>query len=447
MLGPRLGFHQAQTQSQQQRLVQIAWLAARADALKVSDDALETRLARMVQENPALRWKGRGAPRPAVSRRYVRPPEEEGRPTALDRWSAEPELVEGLASQFRLERTTDEERLAGFHLLGNLDQRGFLASPIDEIAESAEVSVTAARRAQQVLMLMEPEGCGADDLLHYLTWQVQRLYSEDPFFPDLVAMHLDDLKDGKHSRIAKAMDMDEEDVEEYAKMLREIPPFPTYGHGDVTEAQHVSASFDVVRDPTVERWVVAMHEPPRTRVTLDPGFESKLLELPEGEARDNARKMLEEARRVVAEVEDRHSLLKRVAEMAVQRQQRVFREGFGHMQLLTMTDVALQLGVHRSSISRVVAGRYYSFQGETRPLRELFNHRGGDRGGRRRVSTAQLHAAIAEIIATEDPKKPFSDARIHKLLKQRGIHEAPRTVRKHRALAGFGNSRERKQKV
>ncbi len=445
--GPRMGISLVQkaTITQQQRLVMRAMQAARAQILESSDEGIEARLARLIEHNPALRWRNPAAARGgAVARQFARPAEDDRGPMEA-RWTASPELMEHLASQFVLERTTPSQRTAGLMIIGNLDHRGLLAATAEEIVEATpnDLPITEedVEAAQKVVMELEPEGCGARDLLHYLTWTVGRLYEEDPFFPDLIANHLDELRDRKFKRIAKAMEMEEEDVEEYASMLGNVAPWPARGYG-ADPMEHVVPTLEVTRNPETHALQVVVAEPPRSRVVIDQRFEERIKEMEEGTAKKEARAQLDEARAVVRQVEERQSLVGQIAKIAVREQRNYFERGDAALKNLTMNRVADQLQVDPSSVSRAVKGRYYQWGGQVEELRKLFSHR--SKPGK--VSEQKLHALIREVVADENPRKPLTDTEIMEELRRRGVREARRTVAKHRAKAGVPSSRDRRQR-
>lgn len=437
----RLGFgqHQRQVQKQVQLQVMRAIQAQRAQVLEASDDGLEARLAYLVKQNPALRWRGPARPRGEMQKGFARGVETDGAPLEA-RWSVSADLMEKLLDDYRLERTTQEERAAGVWIIGNLDHRGLLASTLEEIAEAAEVSMADVESAQKKVMELEPEGCGATDLLHYLEYMVRKMYPEDPWFPDLVAMHFDEIKGRKYKRIAEAMELDIEDVEEYASMLADVPPWPARGYGS-NPMEHIIPTLDVVRDEVSGALRVEISDPPKARVMIDPRFEEGIKELEVGE-RKEARQALDEARAIVQQIEERHSLVKQIAEIAVREQRAYFDRGAEFLRSLTMKDVADRVQVDASSVSRAVKGRYYMFDGQVSELRSLFAHR--SKPGK--VSETKLHALLRSIVKGEDPRKPLTDVEIRDELRRRGISEARRTIAKHRIRAGIPSSRERKKR-
>jgi RNA polymerase sigma-54 factor len=441
MLGLGLGTHLVQRQEQRLQQTLTPQQRQLVEILELPDHQLERYLDDLLASNPALKRIGDGPLRREgeMDKAFVAPADDD-KPA----WDAtlrdEPDLMSELLNQLRLERTSEAERKAGFHIIGNLDHHGLLAMGLPEIAASAGVSLEEARRAQRIVMnRLEPVGCGADDLVHYLVFMVERKWPEDPFFADIVRNHLEDLKRGRLDRVADAMDMDVEDVEEYQAMLQEVESFPARGYATDAPAESVTPSMDVTFDALSGRWKVEMREAARARVIIDPRFEAELDKLPDGPEKEEKRRKLDEARWLVQNMAQRHSLVKQIADVAVAHQADFFARGAEHMRNLTMTSVANTLGRDTSTVSRAVAGRYLQHPGGVMALRDLFANRGSDAD----TSEAQLHAALMELIDNEDKKRPLSDDALSVALRRRHIHASRRTVAKHRDRMGIPNSRDR----
>lgn len=413
------------------------------DVLELPDVSVDGYLEEMLVQNPALTRVVDGRLGREVRKSFARRATDDDLPPMEARLSASSDLMEHLLEQFRLERTTDEERNAGMMILGNLDEHGLLAMDLEDVAFEARAPIEAAEGAQWIIMRLEPMGCGAIDIVHYLSFMVQEQWPEDPFFPDLIRHHLEDLKRKRFDHVGRLMGLDPEDVEEYHRMLvEEVDPYPARNYADV-QPDYVRPCMDIVRDEESGTWVVEMREAAKAPVKLDPRFEEKIRQIDDAAERKEALEKLEQARWVVRSLEERHSLVKQVAELAVEAQQGFFEHGETHLHNLTMADVAEKLGRDTSTVSRAVMGRYFRWEAGVMALRDLFVNRGGGQD----TSEAKLHACIQELIDGEDKRKPLSDDAIAKLLKKRGLTGvARRTVAKHRERIGIPSSRDRRQR-
>ncbi len=409
------------------------------DLLEVPDASLDTYLADMVTVNPALRRVNLGYQRGGETERgRVRAPDPEER-DPLARLTEGPDFARALLDQFRLEHMTDGERAAGMMILGNLDERGFLGMELEEVARIAQVHPDDAEGAQMILMELDPLGVGADDLQHYLRFMAKRKWPEDPNFRELIDEHLHLLQHGKFRKVARATGLEVEDVQEYWEMIRSLPPYPAYGSGGSVEA-FVQPSMEVFYDEEAEEWDVRMFEDHRRNYELDRSFLQRLETCDDPDERKRMRKQIEEAKVLMANLEQRHSLVKQIAQFAVRHQADFFAKGPEHIRNLTMTNVGKMLSRDTSTVSRAVMGRYFRFEGGVLPLRDLFVNRGSDED----VSEAALHLALQQLIDGEDKRKPLSDDALSKLLKKQGIQASRRTVAKHRDRMGVPSSRDRR---
>lgn len=431
-LSQRMELRQTLT-PQQRQLVEM---------LEVPDASLTGYLEEIVAQNPALkRVVERGGGTQDQSRGSVRREEDERTPLE-GRLAATEDLMEHLWDQFRLERTTDEEVRAAIHIMGNLDRRGILGMSLEEVAEVAEVDVSDAEDAQWLVMRMEPEGCGASSLTEYFVFMVKKLWPEDPFFVDIVSNHLSQLQKKRFRAIAKAMDLDPEDVEEYHSMLSEIDPWPARGFAEIEESNYVQPCMEVFFDDETNRWAVRMFDDAKVHVRVDKKFEAKVEAIEDAVERKAAKRQLEEARAVILNLEQRHSLVKQVAEIAVRHQAAFFERGPEELKNLTMVSVGEVVRRDTSTISRAVMGRYFRWEKGVMALRDLFVNRGGGV----EASEAKLHRALRVVIEGENKKKPLSDDAIAKALKEQGFKISRRTVTKHRERIGIPSSRERRER-
>lgn len=431
------------------------------DVLELPDASMEGYLREMLASNPALQRSpdaGFARDQRSTERRGGGSASAgtEELPPLEARVTDDQDLMAHLLDQLHLERTTDAEFAAAIEILGNLDDHGILEGTIEDVAERANVPLHDAQSAQMIVMQLEPTGCGANTLGQYYAFAVAERWPEDPFFPDIVRDHLDDLRRQRFDRIAAALDQDEEDIEEYHRMFtQEIAPYPARGFAHAAApgaavqrggTEHIRPCMDILAvDPPpadAPPFKVVMHEDPKAPVRINPRFERDVLAMPDGPARKEAMDRLEQARTLIRSLEERHSLVKQIAEAAAREQEEFLRTGDpARLRNLTMAEVAEEVRRDTSTISRAVAGRYFQLGPQILALRDLFVNRGGGQD----TSADALKAAIADIIAAEDKRKPLSDDAIAKLLSRRGLDGvARRTIAKYRGLLLIPSSRDRK---
>jgi RNA polymerase sigma-54 factor len=438
-----LGFALHQTQRMDQRQILTPQQRYLVDMLELPEASLEGYLDELIRGNSAIQRVGDTRFGRDVARAFVRRADDDDLPPPEARAASTPDLLEHLLDQLRLERTTEAELRAAVVICGNLDHHGLLELPLQDVSWEARCSVQEAEDAQWIVMQLDPPGCGASSPQQYLRAMVETQWPDDPFFPDLVEKHLDDLKRRRFDRIAKALDLDPEDVAEYHRMLtEEVDPWPARGWAEA-DTDYVRPSMEVVRDAVTGRWAVRMLDAARAPVRVDPGFEARINAMPKGPERDEALRKWQHATWIVKSLEERHSLVKQVADVAVAEQRDFFEHGDTYLRNLTMERVAERVGRDTSTVSRAVSGRWYQWEGRLLKLRDLFANRGATQD----TSEAALHRAIRDLVDAEDAASPISDDAIARELKKRGMTGvARRTVAKHRERIGIPSSRDRKRR-
>ncbi|MGC6493174.1 MAG: hypothetical protein ACON5B_10090 [Myxococcota bacterium] len=431
----RLGMSVVQKQTLNQNL--LMRVIQTSAFYQLSSDEVDSKVDEAAEQNPALRKVNKASG--ATARRYLRPPDEALTPIE-DRTGASDTLVQTLLAEFRLVRATEAEQMAAQYILGSLDERGFLMIPLAQMADETGLSLPTFTSARDKIMRnLEPEGCGADDLKHFLIFMFIQRFNEDPFVEELVTNHLEDLWRGRFNIIEDAMDMDPEDAEEYREMLSDLPPFPAQGYVE-TESQYVEPSFEVVTDEDSGAWVVHMLREKRKEVELNTDFIAKAAEKT-GDEKKEAEKHLREARDLLKQLEDRQTLLEQVAVRAVEAQQAFFHRGPDFLLNLTRSAIATEIGVDDSQVSRLVKGEYFLWRGTTHSLGELFTYRRvrGDN-----TSAPQLKAILRDIIDNEDKRAPLSDRAIMEEFARRGVRCQLRTVNKYRRILNVPSSHKRR---
>ncbi|HMV67413.1 MAG TPA: hypothetical protein PKA64_11230 [Myxococcota bacterium] len=432
--GPSLSLRAELRLRPELRLLLIAQQSHLARVLEMSEAASDAWLAHQIKENPALK-RMTGPPRGGESTGGGRGGGSEADTQQQGSWWKDTESVEEeLLAQLRLESLGEEEQAAAEHIIGNLDRRGFLACSLEDIAEQIDVDVDVVEDAQVVVMeRLEPEGCGARDISEYLEFKLGRLFPSDrKILRRIACEYFDELAEKNYKRIAKLENLEIDAVARYAAQIASVAPYPLQGHAEVDLQAHVQPSFSVVRQPDGSL-KVELTEPVRARVVLNRQYEKETEAMEPGDQKREALRNIETAKAVLAQVDHRYSVLGRVADAAVRRQQAYFRDGAAALINLTMEDVAEEIGESRPNVSRAVKERRYLWEGEMRLLRDLFTHRGAGN----RPSKNKLHAILHEIVAAEDPANPLSDSAIADELRRRGYREARRTIAKHRELAGI----------
>ncbi|MED5370913.1 MAG: RNA polymerase factor sigma-54 [Myxococcota bacterium] len=349
-------------------------------------------------------------------------------------------LVEHLAWQLQMQHCTDGERQAAQVMLLNLDDRGYLSLTLEEVAQEAEVDLDDVEGAQMILQGLEPIGCGSRTLAECLVVQAKARFAEDPFFPQLISEHLADFERRNYQAIARAMDMDMEDVLEYHKMLQDFEPWPGRGYSDA-DPRYITPDVYVFK--VGDEWQILQNEDGLPKLRVSPYYQRVMEGGGSKEEREYIKGKLDSADFLIKSIYKRQATIHKVVEAILKRQQDFFEHGVSHLRPMILRDIADEIGVHESTVSRVTSNKYLQCPQGIFELKYFFNA-GIQQVQGEDIAAEAVKSRIKQIIAGEDPRKPKSDSRIATELREYNIKCARRTVAKYREAMGILSSSKRK---
>ncbi len=358
-------------------------------------------------------------------------------------------LADALLRQIALLALSEREREIIEYLIWSFDGRGYLTEALENISirltqdmkappvEEDEVENALVRLRQATHPAM-----GARDLRECLLLQIEARGIEAPLLHALIADHLQDLEANRMPRIAKATGRSIDDIKLALARMRELDPIPG---SDFGEARATVITPDVVVEDLDGDYVIKLERERIPKLMLSPSYRRLLSESENGDGvREWVRKRVESARWFIDAVEQRQSTLRRISE-AVFRHQRDFLErGVSGLRPLRMQEVADEIKVHISTVSRGVSGKYAQTPRGIFPLKYFFT--GGTAKSTGEVaSQVSIKELLRELVSQEDPKKPFSDDQLAAKLEERdGISIARRTVTKYRKALDIPSSSQRR---
>ena len=375
--------------------------------------------------------------------------DEEGA-SAIDLASEHVSLSAHLHQQSLSLRLNEEERAALYFLIESLDEDGYLADPLPELAEALLVQEEMARgqlwpedlrfeREQALLLLlstalhwlqhMEPAGVGARDLAECLKLQILELRNSPAARAALAICEqpLELMAKRDVKRLVAQCGLDDLLVREALTLITRLEPKPGRRFADV---QRNIVIPDVLVSATEQGFLVRLNPEVMPRLRVQEVYASALRGH-KGEAAQGMQQRLQEARWFIKNIQQRFDTILRVSSAIVERQRRFFQQGELAMRPLVLREIADELGLHESTISRVTSAKYMATPFGTYELKYFFGSGLGTETGINASSTA-VRALIKQLVAAEDPKKPLSDSQIADLLKAQGIECARRTVAKYR---------------
>ncbi|MCL6637084.1 MAG: RNA polymerase factor sigma-54 [Alicyclobacillus sp.] len=434
-----LGFRLCQTQ--QQRLVMTPQLRQTIDLLPCSVLELGTRVNELAADNPFLECEL--APLDQVWSSCVRYPVSrlEAAADSLARAVARSTLADDLSQQLRVSGAPAGHVDCALWLVGCLDKNGYLPMDIEVVGLAQGYSKDTLAAALSLLQSCEPRGVGARDLRECLLLQLDNVPPAlQPLVRVLVDRHLADVAAGRWQELARRLRVPLYQVQAAMAALRRLQPRP----GGVYTAD---GPVYVVPDAWVEsqggRWAVVLDERALPRLRLRTEYRALLGQVQDPAVRASLAQQWRDARGLLRSLAQRRHTLQRVMAALVEIQQAFFTEGWDGLRPLTLQDLAAQLGLHASTVSRVVRDKWLATPCGVIPLKDLFSVAVPAVQG---TSAARVvKDALVRLVAQEDAARPWSDAQLAQRLLASGVKVSRRTVAKYREQLGIPASWQRRR--
>ncbi len=371
-------------------------------------------------------------------------PEDEG--SILERTARKEEtLTEHLLWQLGfIELSAKEREIANF-IMGNLNERGYLALSVEELAKDLGVSPSEVEKVRNLLKKLDPVGVASKDLKECLLTQLEFMgYSKESLPYVLVEKHLEEIPEGIEY-LSQKYGYDPQILEEVLYIIRNLEPYPAR---NFFNPQSIYVEPDLKFYKEEDEWKVEVIKEKYPKVYLSSLYhkiaKNKRL-LNESKGKEFLKEKLKIAETLLKALDSRYSTLYKVGEVILQTQKDFFEKGAKYLKPLTLKDVAQKIGLHESTISRVISHKYVDTPLGIYPLKFFFTT-GYNTDSGKSVSSIAIKDYIKEIIENEDPKKPYSDSQIAKILKEKyGISIARRTITKYREELNIPSIRERKK--
>ncbi|WP_338446607.1 RNA polymerase factor sigma-54 [Pelagerythrobacter marensis] len=359
-----------------------------------------------------------------------------------ERGAEAPTLAEHLELQVGAAAGDTREAFVARHLIGLLDEAGYLAADLDEVAAELGIPRAEAERALAVVQSLDPTGVGARSLSECLALQAKEADRYDPCMARLID-NLDLVARGEFARLKRMCEVDDEDFADMLAELRSYDPKPGCRFGGAGESTVVpDVLVTAARDGG---WDIALNEETLPRLVVNRAY---YLELRRGCAGKEAQSWLGEkladANWLIRALDQRQKTILKTAAEIVRKQEGFFRRGVSGLRPLTLREVAEAIDMHESTISRVTSNKYLHCERGTFELKYFFTSGVGSADGEGASSQA-VKARIKALIDAEDAKKILSDDTLVAMLKAEGFDIARRTVAKYREAMGIGSSVQRRR--
>jgi len=354
-------------------------------------------------------------------------------------------LSDHLRWQLELSDFTEKEKRIGDLIIGNLDEDGYLKISLEdlcyEVKEDKEKVEEVLKRIQQ----FDPIGVGARDLRECLLVQLEQMENRDLIAEKIVSEYLNLLKNRNYQAIAKKLGVSVERVNRAAKLISRLEPKPGRPYsGEIIQ--------DIIPDVYVYKvegeYVVYLNDEGIPRIRISPFYRDILSNI--RNAPENEKKYIQEKFRsamwLIRSIHQRQRTIYKVAKSIVKFQKDFLDNGINFLKPMVLRDVAEDINMHESTISRVTSNKYmYTPQG-IYEFKFFFNTGIASRQGEL-LASESVKNLIREIISKEDPRKPYSDEQLVQILKGMNINIARRTVSKYREMMKILSSNERRKMV
>jgi RNA polymerase sigma-54 factor len=356
-------------------------------------------------------------------------------------------LHDHLMWQMGLGGFNEEEQTALAILISYVDDDGYIKTPLEEIAKEEEIEAKELEEMIPFLQEFDPAGVGARNLQECLLIQAKHLEEDTNDFVKLITEHIKDLEKKNYTGIAKSMNLSLDDVIEMCKTIYTMDPKPGRAYMP-QDTQFVTPDVYVYK--VGEEYMVALNEDGLPRLRISNLYKNILKgEKPAAEgggetAQNYIQDKLRSAVWLIKSIHQRQRTIYKVTESIVKHQQDFFEKGPGFIKPMILRDIANDIGMHESTVSRVTTNKYVHTPRGIFELKYFFNS-GISKTDGDSLASESVKLKIKNLVGEEDPKNPLSDQKIVELLKKDGIQIARRTVAKYRDMLKILPSSKRKK--
>ena len=348
-------------------------------------------------------------------------------------------LDQHLLNQVRLYDFSEQDRLIAQHITGNLDRDGYLECTHEEIAAAASCDVEDVSMVADTLRFFEPVGTCTRSLQECLLTQLEFRGLGDSIESRIIKNHTDKLEKRKYDQIAKAEKVPLEEVARAIRSFRTLDPKPGRAYSDETTRYVVP---DVYVQKVGNDWVITLNEEGIPRLRISPYY-SELLKEPDSGNKTYLTERLRAASWLIKSIQQRQQTIYRVTESIMKFQRPFLEHGIDKLKPLVLKDIADNIEMHESTVSRVTTEKYVHTPQGIFELKFFFTS--GIKTSNGEISSSSVKERIKGIIAAEPPANPSSDQHIVEMLKAEKIDIARRTVAKYRESLGIASSSQRKK--
>lgn len=357
-------------------------------------------------------------------------------------------LHDHLRWQIEMSHITDKDASIALAIIDAISDDGYLTSTLDSLYEGLsqefELDMEEIETMLHAVQSLDPPGVGARDLRECMLLQLQQYDPETPWLAEarhLVSDYLDVLGDRDYNLLMRRLKLTEDVLRQVIQLIQTLNPRPG---GQIASGQAEYVVPEVIVKKVRNSWRVELNPDCTPRININSLYSNMIQRADNSVDNTYLKNHLQEARWFIKSLLSRNETLLKVATCIVDRQRGFLEYGEEAMKALVLADVAEEVGMHESTISRVTNKKYMLTPRGIFELKYFFSSHVGTAGGGECSSTA-IRALIKKLVAAENPRKPLSDSKLAEILEDQGINVARRTVAKYREAMAIPSSSDRKR--
>lgn len=370
--------------------------------------------------------------------------DSEEAPSRLDILTEKPDLISHLQWQLSFSDLGEEEEEVAFYVLGNMNREGFIEVSDEEIAEATECDLDVVRGVVDEVQSLDPAGVGARSVQESLLLQLARLGLAKALPATIVRDHLSLLETKNLAAIAKKTHHNVNEVVEAVKIIMELDPHPGWAYSS-EEPHYITPDVYVQKEDG--EYVILLNDDGLPKLKINNYYREILKDndAAAGKTKEYIQDKIRSAAWLIKSIQQRQRTIYKVVESILKFQYDFFEQGVGKLKPLVLRDVAEDISMHESTISRVTSNKYVHTPQGTFELKYFFTSAIERKDGGESLSSESIKQRIRKLVSEENPDKPMSDKAIAEVFAAENIKLARRTVAKYREQLGILSSKYRKK--
>ena len=353
-----------------------------------------------------------------------------------------------LLSQLSYNEFTDKQWNMIRFMIECLDHNGYFKTPLTEVVRMNQGTMADAQYCLRKLRQLEPEGIFSSSLKDCLIWQLREAGELEPILYQILEEHMDDIAEGKLSNISRRMKLSTSQVRQYIARIAKLNPRPLIGF-DFEKTEFIVP--DIIFTYKDKEWDISLNDNWIGNYRFSEYYMRMMKEAKDDVLYQYFQKKLERVRFLMKSIEQRRETMLSISK-AILEWQKEFFEGHKERKPMTMSEIAKKIGMHPSTISRGIRGKYLQYPGGTILIKSLFvasayskNFALSKADDKEAMTAEQIKNMLKELIQGEDKTRPYSDQKLAILLAEQNIKISRRTVAKYREEMGIKGTFKRKQ--